>query len=243
MLNAYKGIMYIRPKNTPKGILQLYTTRFGGKSRGEFSSFNLGFFTNDNNVIGNYHLLKKILDISHISIVKQVHSAEIFELNSRGEKALVEADGIFTSLEGVVTGIQTADCWTVQLIGCTYVCNLHCGWRSVYFGIVENGLELFYKKNDRVVFATVGPGICVDCYEVGGELIERFSKVSNGGFYKRCNGRFYMDIGQLIREKLEKHAILNVEYISYCSFCKDYLYSYRRDHGKTGRMLSLLGKL
>ncbi len=234
--------MLIKPKYTPRGVFQLFTTRYSGKSLGDYSSFNLGYFTDDEGVKDNYKILKDVYKLQGIKILKQIHSAKIVVCENC-DYSIEEGDGIFTSLDGFITGIQTADCWTVQLVGENYIANLHCGWRGLFLGIIENAYNLFSKYSDSVKYATVGPGICGDCYEVGSELIDKFSTISNADFYKKKNGRFFLNLEKIIVEKLHKFGTQNIEILSYCSFCKDYLYSYRRDNGKTGRMLSLLGKL
>ncbi|MEF3254596.1 MAG: laccase domain-containing protein, partial [Deferribacterales bacterium] len=79
-------------------------------------------------------------------------------------------------------------------------------------------------------------------YEVGGELIESFSKISSTGFYYIKDGRYYLNLREIIKNKFIKYGINSFEDLFYCSFCKSYLYSFRRDNGITGRMLSILGK-
>lgn len=242
MLTAYKKLMIIKPDMVATGIFQAFTTRFSGYSTGNYNSFNLGYYTSDENVDKNYERLKSIFGFRNIKILKQIHSAKIIVLDNY-DFAIEEGDGIFTSLNGVITGIQTADCWTVQLIGESYVANLHCGWRGIFLGIIENANELFCKHGDKVRTAHVGPGICGKCYEVGEELVEKFSRISISNFYFIKDGRYHLDLKEIIIEKLKNLDILNIEILNYCSFCKDYLYSYRRDNGDTGRMLSMLGKL
>jgi len=242
MLTAYKSILLIKPKKLHDGFVQFYTTRYSCISRSHFSSFNLGYFTDDEDVKSNYNQLKKIFDLKNIKLLKQIHSAKIVLCN-RYDFSIEEGDGIFSVLNNFFSGIQTADCWTVQLIGKNYFANLHCCWRGIYSCIIENAFELFSKHNDTIEYAYVGPGICVDCYEVGADLIEKFSKVSDKVFYINKNGKYFLDLEKLILEKIKKYNVPYIEVLSYCSFCKDYLYSYRRENGLTGRMLSVLGKL
>jgi len=53
--------------------------------------------------------------------------------------------------------------------------------------------------------------------------------------------RYFLSLRSIIKEKLVKYGSPVIEDLLYCSFCKSYLYSYRRDKGNTGRMLSILG--
>ncbi|MCA1927103.1 MAG: polyphenol oxidase family protein [Calditerrivibrio sp.] len=240
MLTSFKGLLQIKTDVSRDDILSLTTTRFSGVSRGCYSSNNLRYFTEDENCLENYKLLKNRLHIDNIYILKQIHSAIVIKPEKK-ESEIVEGDGTFTNIPDLFTGIQTADCFNVQLIGREYVSNLHCGWRSIFLGIIENALELFYKNNDMVLQVIIGPGICEKCYDVGVDLIEKFSKIVDTNFYAMEKGKYYLSLRDIIKFKLGKNKIYNYKDLFYCSSCKYYLYSYRRDGGTTGRMLSILG--
>lgn len=260
MLASYKGVMWVSPENIDGRFVSLTTTRFSGCSKGDYGSLNLGYFTDDPVRYDNYLLVNNILsDITikspcnrggkhntvqnsngKIAVLKQIHSSIVVEKYNFDDK-IEEGDGFFTNTPGLFTGIQTADCFNVQLMGSNYAANLHCGWKSIYLGIIENALELFDKKNDRVLYAVIGPGICEQCYEVGEELIEKFVAKGFSSHYITCKDRYFLSLRSIIKEKLIGYGSPVVEDLLYCSFCKSYLYSYRRDKGTTGRMLSILG--
>lgn len=240
MLTSFKGLLQIKTDVLRDDVLSLTTTRFSGVSRGCYISNNLGYFTEDENYLENHRLLKSRLNIDNIYILKQIHSPIVIKPQKNDYK-IVEGDGTFTNIPDLFTGIQTADCFNLQLIGGEYISNLHCGWRSIFLGIIENALELFYKNNDSVLQAIIGPGICEKCYDVGPDLIEKFSKIVDTNFYTLKMGKYYLSLRDIIKYKLEKNKIYNYKNLFYCSSCKYYLYSYRRDRGTTGRMLSILG--
>ncbi|MEF3253983.1 MAG: polyphenol oxidase family protein, partial [Deferribacterales bacterium] len=165
--------MYIKPSSLEGRFLSLTTSRYSGCSTLPYNTLNLGYFTDDLLCHKNYDLIKEIFKLKKIIISKQIHSSKIINIKTYSYQ-LEEGDGFFTNLPDIFTGIQTADCFNVQVVGENYLANLHCGWRSIFLGIIENALELFYKVNDTVLKVVIGPGICEYCYEVGGELIESF---------------------------------------------------------------------
>jgi len=61
MLASYKGVMWIGPENVDDRFVSLTTTRFSGYSRGDYSSLNLGYFTDDPVRYDNYMLVNNVL--------------------------------------------------------------------------------------------------------------------------------------------------------------------------------------
>lgn len=241
MLVAKKGLMYIVPHSLPKNILSFTTTRYSGYSSSDFSSFNLGYHVNDNenSVSKNYEKLYDVFNISKVIILNQVHFNKVVDLDKNNDERI--GDGIITTKRNTPIGIMTADCFNVQLIGENSIANLHCGWRSIYFGIIENALMEFDKKKEKVNYAVVGPGICENCYEVDNELVDKFLKLTgNKNIFLNKEGKFYIDLRNIIKIKLENY-VNNVIHLEYCTYCSNFLYSYRKNKN-TGRMLSILIK-
>ena len=231
------GVMYIKPEGLPENIFSITTTRFSGFSRGDYSSLNFGYHVGDKllDVDRNYEKIKSVFNISNILTLNQIHSAQIVS-----ELFFTEpADGIYTYKPNISLGIMTADCFNVQLIGEKIIANLHCGWKSIYSGIIENCLKIFDQEKDSVNFAVIGPGICEKCYEVSKELISKFYNVLQvDDFYDSFSGKFYMNLRRIIQFKLVNYS-KNMIHLKYCTRCCNFLYSYRRS-SKTGRLISLL---
>ena len=93
---------------------------------------------------------------------------------------VVEADGQVTAQSGVALGMFAADCLPVLfadpvtgVIGAA-----HCGRRGLERGVIESTVALMERKGARRadIVATLGPRICGDCYEVGDEVADAFTK-------------------------------------------------------------------
>jgi YfiH family protein len=243
LLREKDGLTVICPLDDGE-ILQLTTTNRGGYSTGAYASFNTALHVGDNymNVIKNLEKLKSSWGINRLVMISQIHSAVIHEVTGENiaEVMFSEGDGLFTKERDIALGIHTADCWNVHLIGRKCLASLHCGWKSTASGIVENALEMFRREGDSVIKAVVGPGISTACYEVGGELTDAFISRGHGQNIENIGGKTCFSIGGAIRNILKKAGVSEIISVPYCTFSEDFLYSYRRDSGRTGRMLSLL---
>jgi len=231
--------MYYDVDTKDPDIVCFTTTKIGG-----YKNSPLDFSNNANNKFTekNYDLLCSVFNLPNPpERLIQTHSANVLDLDSHYEKPRYGFDGIITSATNIPLGILTADCYSVQIIGEALIANLHCGWRSVYSGIIENALELFRKKGDKVLKAVVGAGICGSCYEISEDLAGKF--VDKFGFTdiaERKNGNFYLDLRKTIEKQLKKLEVSEIIHLQICTFCNKYLYSFRRDGNNAGRMISVI---
>ena len=243
MLKTKNGIMIAVPNESIRNILTFTTCRFGGFSEGVYSNLNMGFGVNENieTVRRNHKKVAETFGIKELARVNQVHGSRIHKIE-KSDGYIENADGLFTEKSNLALAIMTADCFSVQLIGNKAVANLHCGWRSIYSNIMSNAFQMFEKIQDKINTAVVGIGICEKCYEVSEELAVKFSDKFGINILKDDNGNFFLDLRKIIVQNLLKSDIKNILHINYCSKCDSFLYSHRRDKGKTGRMMSVLMK-
>ncbi len=231
--------MYYDVDANDPDIVCFTTTKIGG-----YKNSSLDFSNNANNEFTekNYDLLRKVFNLHNpIERVIQTHSANILDLDSHYEKPRYAFDGMITSASNLPLGILTADCYSVQIIGEVLIANLHCGWRSIYSGIIENALELFLKKGDKALKAVVGAGICSNCYEVSEELAEKFeNKFGFTDITENKNGKFYLNLRKTIEKQLKKLGVSEIIHLQICTFCNKYLYSFRRDGNNAGRMITVI---
>ena len=91
------------------------------------------------------------------------------------------------------------------------------------------------KENIR---AAIGPGICRDKYEVSEEVITQFM---SAGFPESIHSGRHLDLLEANKFVLQESGILP-EHIWALHRCttEDDFFSYRRDHGKTGRMWAVI---
>ena len=243
MLKTKNGIMIATPDVEIENILTFTTCKYGGFSKGYFAHLNMGFGVDEDIDIvkANHNLVKSTFNINYVVTVKQVHGNKIINVN-KDNYEIIEADGIFTVESKLPLGIMTADCYNVQLIGEKGIANLHCGWRSIYSGIIHKARYMFDSISDKIKHAIVGIGICEKCYAVNKELAERFYEKFGVEIIKDENNKYFLDLRKIIVQNLLKSGINNILNVNYCSKCNSFLYSHRRDKGKTGRMMSVLMK-
>ena len=94
-----------------------------------------------------------------------------------GEPTVIEADGQVTSRKNVALGMFAADCLPVLMADpeAGVIGAAHCGRRGLQKGVIGATIEKMVSKGaqpERIV-ATLGPCICGDCYEGGGDIAER----------------------------------------------------------------------
>ena len=246
------------------GFLNAFSTRFGGISPFPSHALNLGYFKGDleKNVAENRRRFLKAIGEEKISIItaRQTHSTErcVIESPEEARGPQPECDAMITRLKNILLGIQTADCLPV-LIGDTktgVMAAIHAGWRGTAGRIVERTISdmmLLQGVDPRDCIAALGPTACVECYEVGEDVIERYKKAF--GYWRKllvnfkANGKANLDI-----------RAANVQQLTFCGFSEDRIhvadyctihqnelfFSYRKEGKGTpqsvGRLLSVIGR-
>jgi YfiH family protein len=163
-----------------------------------------------------------------------------------------------TKLAGVLLAIQTADCLPV-LVGDTKsgaIAAIHAGWRGTAGRITERtvaDLMLMHGANPRDCIAALGPAACVECYEVGDDVIQRYKK--EFGYWRKLfatfkeGGKAHLDVRAANVQQLKFCGFLQerIHVAPYCTMHQNELFfSYRREGriqgSGTGRLLSVIGK-
>jgi YfiH family protein len=229
------------------GARVLFSTRRGGVSEGPYESLNLGILTDDEHdrVMENRRRLAAAagLEPAAVAMGWQEHGADLYEWDepldaelagyaSPETAELPHVDGSLTSATGVGLLVLVADCLPVALASDDgRIAMLHCGWRPLAGDIIARAMDHF----DQAPAAAVGPGIGACCYEVGEEVLERFSDLDGV-----ADGRM-LDLRAVAEAKLRAAGVDRVEHVDHCTSCHPELYfSHRRDKGVTGRQAGLV---
>ena len=176
------------------------------------------------------------LDQAEMASVKQIHSN--LSLAAQGPGCAGEGDALVTRTRGVAVSIRTADCFPILLADpqTNAVAAIHAGWRGTAAGIVSAALARMrteFGTNPQDIFAAIGPGIGVCCYEVGLEVARQFGMQKAGNVDLAVENRT-----QLIRAGVKPERI---EQVGGCTFCNPaQFFSWRRDHDRAGRMISFI---
>lgn len=161
------------------------TTRKGGVSTGNYSSFNISHYCNDRleNVQENRNRLSLLLDIpsERIIVPRQVHLTAVQAVTSHTKNTDLEGiDAVITNERHLCIGISTADCVPIllydtkkQAIGA-----VHAGWRGTVGKIVCKTIQKMqehYNSCPQDLKAIIGPSISKEAFEVGDEVYDAFA--------------------------------------------------------------------
>jgi len=225
------------------GARVAFSTRQGGVSEGPYASLNLGILTDDDQtrVSENRRRLAHALqlDPKRIAMGWQVHRTELKEWRAAPEKGgyahagaeLAKVDAHATGVRALALLVLAADCLPVALASKDRVAMLHCGWRGLAAGIIEQALDTFPEPPA----AALGPSIEQCCYEVGPEVLEAFA-----GIPEAADGRM-LSLRTIARTKLEAGGVTQIKSVGICTSCReDLFFSHRRDNGVTGRQAGII---
>ena len=215
------------------GARAFFSTRQGGVSSGPYESLNLGILTDDDQelVAENRRRVTERAGVERVAYGHQVHGTRLIEWDGPSSQPLEEADAHATEAEGLGLLVLVADCLPLALAAPGRVAMLHCGWRGLAGGIVEDALATF----DESPAAALGPCIGQCCYEVGPEVLEAFADIEGV-----ADGRM-LSLRGVAEAKLRAAGVERVEHVDLCTSCRpDLFFSHRRDDGVTGRQCGIV---
>ena len=124
---------------------------------------------------------------------------------------MVEADGQVTAQKNVALGMFAADCLPVLMADpeAGVIGAAHCGRRGLQNGVIGATIEKMVSKGARPerIVATLGPCICGDCYEVGGDIADEFDAQFPGTFTLSRFGQPGIDIAAAALQELAKAGV------------------------------------
>ncbi|MBF0146622.1 MAG: peptidoglycan editing factor PgeF [Magnetococcales bacterium] len=238
----------------PSGVLPFFTTRTGGRSRGDYESFNLGLHVGDEAAVVHENralLLEQLQPAARaLCLLDQVHGTRTVVANPGS--AIPEADALVTRETGVALGIMTADCAPVLLYDpvARVVGAAHAGWRGALNGIVESCIDAMESLGGdaRHMHAIIGPVIRPPHYEVDEQfflafhnyhkLTGRVSNVEKFFLSLAINGRFQFNLANYINERLQERGVPQegIKDVQMCTFQNENLFfSYRRSTSSGNR--------
>ena len=245
-------------------VMHGFSTRFGGVSRGMFSSMNLSFARGDEEagVRENFVRLGRAMGFSCEDLVfsDQTHTANIRVVTEadRGkgftkQKYFTDVDGLVTNVPGVVLATFYADCVPLFLLDPIHraIGLSHSGWKGTVGKIGKRTVEVMgrqYGTRPEDLTVAIGPSICQDCYEVSEDVIEQFRTAFNEEswkeiFYKKPDGKYQLNLWRA-NEFIFQEAGLNPEQIvttDLCTCCNsELLFSHRASKGKRGNLGAFL---
>ena len=205
-----------------------------------------------------YHRLLKDTDKPILGL-NQVHKDEIVIVDEKISKKkakkyveIKEGDGLITDRTGVWLSIRSADCVPILMYDSEkkIIAAVHSGWRSTLKSISIKALKSMtvkYGTEPKNVFISLGPSICFNCFEVGGEVMNKFKFITKINFNDWCyqkNDKYFIDLKKIIISELilSEVPLSQIEDMNHCTHCQNLFPSYRAG-AKRKRMHSLISLL
>jgi len=198
-----------------------------------------------NEIQRNFLLPQLDSDLPEPVHIRQVHGDKIIivdeDFPKRG-RALEEADGLITKSSHLPLVIRTADCLPVFMYDVKQECIglIHAGWKGSQKNIVKQAVQLMeaqWQSDSKDIKIAFGPAIRSCCYEVSQEFEARFPQE----LIPR-DGRYYLDLPQVNKNQLVDSGVQGEDILDcgICTCCDKNYFSYRREGGSAGRMISLM---
>ncbi len=225
------------------------TLRSGGFSHRPFHSLNFGKKTDDlkPSIDKNYKKFFVSLDIPQTRFCQtlQVHGSTVIRIKKNTpieDYSKIQADALITNLTGTYLAMTVADCLPIfffhhheKVIGLA-----HAGWRGTLKKIAVQTIRKLgsqFKLPKNEFSALLGPSIGECCFKVGQEIYNCFSPSA-----RRKKMRINLQAENALQLRKEGIPVENIRMINLCTSCHQrWFFSYRRDQGKTGRMLAFIG--
>jgi polyphenol oxidase len=229
------------------------STRVGGFSAAPYDSLNLGKMSGDDLhvVERNRELFAELIGFPIRHNLQMTHGTEVVHIpDEESWKTPSSGDAAITANSAVSLSLTTADCVPiffhdpeVNAVGVA-----HAGWRGTLAGIAARTVEAMVQQlgatpgNIRV---GIGPSIGPCCFEVSADVRDPFSAHFGERPWIAARGadKWTVDLHQANLEYLHGAGVRG-EHIRVCDLCtscrSDLFYSYRRDKGRTGRLLSAI---
>ena len=241
-----------------------FSTRLGGVSEGYYASMNLSFDRGDKKeaVAENFRRIGEALGVRCEDMVlsRQTHTTNVRIVTDadRGkgitrERDYTDVDGLVTNVPGICLVTSYADCVPLffvdpvkKVIGLS-----HSGWRGTVGKIGRKTVELMHERfgsDPADILAAVGPSVCMDCYEVSGDVIEKFKEAFSENwwdqlFYEKPDGKYQLDLWKANELIFQESGILpeHIAVTNICTHCNsDILYSHRAAGDKRGNLCAFL---
>lgn len=241
-----------------------FSTRLGGVSEGKFSTMNFTLTRGDNpdHVRENYRRMASVLGVDQERMVLsyQTHTVNVRKVTEEDagkgifrERDYEDVDGLITDVPGMTLVTFYADCVPLYLLDPVHhaIGLSHSGWRGTVNRMGKVTIEAMareYRSRPEDLIICIGPSICQDCFEVGGEVIEEFHKAFGAQYwtelsYKKASGKHQLNLWRA-NEIIFKEAgvpATQIHTTDICTHCNpDYLFSHRTMGNERGNLAAFL---
>lgn len=238
-----------------------FSTRLGGVSAFPAGDLNLAGYHEDSadNIEENRRRLLRLFPGDYtLASCWQVHGADVrvIENAADADDGNHKFDALVSDLRNVLIGVKTADCVPVLLgdVRTKAFAAIHAGWRGTVESIVSSAIKKMrdhYGTKPVDLICAIGPAAGCDNYEIGQDVIDAFRanfSDSDDLFRPTRAGHALIDLHSANKKQLLSTGVReeNIYVAPFCTMERtDLFFSYRREkqiHGKTGRLMSVIGR-
>ncbi len=242
-----------------------FSTRMGGASTGKFSTMNFSYSRGDDpdHVLENFTRMAGAIGVERDRMVVsyQTHTTNLRRVTEDDlGKGVVrprdyrDVDGLITNIPGVTLVTFYADCVPLYFVDPVKraIGLSHSGWRGTVARMGQKTVEAMEREfgtDPGDLVACIGPSICRDCFEVGEEVVEAFSRAfapeHHQALFERGvrPGKYQMDLWAANRIILQEAGVpqSRIHTTNICTRCNsDYLFSHRRSGEERGNLAAFL---
>ncbi|MDO4512858.1 MAG: peptidoglycan editing factor PgeF [Lachnospiraceae bacterium] len=249
-------------------VEHLFTTRFGGVSKGIYATTNLSFGRADDEtaVLENYKRFAKLLhtEVENMVCSDQTHTTNIRLVTQEDigkgifrKKDYSDVDGLITNIPGICLVTFYADCVPLYLVDPVHkaIGLSHSGWRGTVkrMGAVTlDEMNRNFGTDPRDVLVAIGPSICRACYEVSEDVASKFQKefrgteeriLQKGRVLPDGEQKWQLDLWQANRQVFLDAGVKeeHMEITDICTCCNsEILFSHRATNGQRGNLGAFL---
>lgn len=257
------NVKYVKFSVFDQNVCALYTTRFGGVSKGRYASMNMSFSNGDDskNVLQNYKNVCECENIDHHRLVfsKQEHTDNIRVVFAKDiGKGIVKkrdygaVDALISNIPNCGLVTQYADCIPLLFYDPVHkvIAASHGGWRGTVAEIARKTVEKMTESfgcNPADIVAAIGPGICKDCYEVDQTVAIPLRRLNgldlSGCLIPKKGDKFMLDLKEVNRQMMVGAGIKpeNIEVSPLCTNCNSHVFhSHRATGGHRGNNAAII---
>lgn len=175
--------------------------------------------------------LKKLLSVSSVIYMKQVHGNSVQLINPDSPE-LFEADALVTNQKSIALAVQVADCLPLLLQSDAGVAAVHVGRKGLLNEVAVKAVSALKQLGAKNISGVVGPHICKDCYEVDqnmhDEITEQHPATKSTGRNLNLFGGLAAQISDIPLVNLNICTLENPKYFSF------------RRGGESGRQVGVI---
>ncbi len=239
-----------------------FTTRYGGVSRGQWASLNLGENRGDDPdcVRENYRRAAAAIgfELGKLVFTRQVHGRCVRYASPADSRELYTpieytCDGLYTDIKELPILCFTADCVPVLLYDpvCGAAAAVHCGWRSTVQDILGEAVTRMQELGaaPENIRCAIGPAIGACCFEVGTDVVqamENWLGSAAGQFVREkpgVPGKYLADLRGADAYRLRELGLSpeHIDVSNACTMCQPEKYwSHRVTRGQRGSQAAFI---